>query len=61
MEGIAIGTDFLGVDQTLPGLGNAHEVIKWVSSTFDLVTSRAILYGNAAGLLGQALGVSEIA
>ncbi|MHC5538895.1 membrane dipeptidase, partial [Singulisphaera rosea] len=59
-EGIAIGTDFLGVDQTLPGLGNVPEVIDWLTSTFDRSTAVAIVQGNGFALiermLGEALG-----
>ena len=34
-EGIAIGTDFLGVNQTLPGLRNAAEVVTWAIASFS--------------------------
>lgn len=55
-EGIAIGTDFLGVDATLPGLANADEVIAWVESTFPTEASSAILNGSARALIERAIG-----
>jgi membrane dipeptidase len=55
-EGIAIGTDFLGVDRVLPGLGNAPEVIAWVGATFDPEAAAALIRGNAEGLFARMLG-----
>ncbi|MDR3634091.1 MAG: membrane dipeptidase [Isosphaeraceae bacterium] len=55
-QGIAIGTDFLGVDQTLPGLGNVEEVMQWVAATFDETTAAALVYENAQRLLDRAVG-----
>lgn len=55
-EGLAIGTDFLGVDQTLPGLGNVPEVIDWLTSTFDPTTAAALVHGNAFALIERMLG-----
>ena len=57
-EGIAIGTDFLGVDDTLPGLGNAEDVLAWLSATFDAPTALALAHDNARGLLERALGTA---
>ena len=34
-EGIAIGSDFLEFDETLPGLGDADSIGSWLSRTFD--------------------------
>lgn len=50
-DGIGIGTDFLGVDQTLPGLGNVADVAAWVAANFDPPTALALLQGNALDLL----------
>jgi membrane dipeptidase len=56
VEGVAIGTDFLGVDQTLPGLGNAEEVLAWLSATFDAPAAAALAYGNGRALIERAAG-----
>jgi membrane dipeptidase len=55
-EGIAIGTDFLGIDATLPGLANAGEVLAYVQSTFSPEAALAILHTNASGLIERAIG-----
>ncbi len=56
-EGIAIGTDFLGVDKNPPGLGNAEGVVQWILKTFDVPTASLLIDGNARRLLGRACGV----
>jgi membrane dipeptidase len=55
-EGIAIGTDFLGVDRTLEGLGHAEEVVAWITATFDRTTAEALVRGNAHRLLVRSCG-----
>jgi membrane dipeptidase len=60
-EGIAIGTDFLGVDATLPGLGNAEAVSAWIEANFPRDAARAILFENATSLIESAIGVSTTA
>jgi membrane dipeptidase len=55
-EGIAIGTDFLGIDATLPGLANAQEVMAYVQSTFPPEAVLAILHTNARRLIERAIG-----
>lgn len=55
-EGLAVGTDFLGVDEVLPGLGNAAGVAAWVQDQFDPETAAAVLAGNARALLALATG-----
>ncbi|MCA1685390.1 MAG: membrane dipeptidase, partial [Planctomycetia bacterium] len=55
-EGIAIGTDFLGVEQTLPGLRNVDGVVAWLEATFDPGTARALVSENARALLALATG-----
>ena len=55
-EGLAIGTDFLGVDRTLAGLGNVAGVVTWIESTFDPETATALVSGNARALLSLATG-----
>ncbi len=56
VDGIAIGTDFLGVRNTLPGLANAPEVIAWVEGAFDPATASALIRGNALGLFRRVAG-----
>ncbi|MDB5352494.1 MAG: Zn-dependent dipeptidase microsomal dipeptidase [Planctomycetota bacterium] len=58
-EGIAIGTDFMGVDQTLPGLENAPGVIAWVMSAFSAETARAILRENGLRLIERCVTIPK--
>ncbi|WP_406697250.1 membrane dipeptidase [Singulisphaera sp. Ch08] len=58
-EGIAIGTDFLGVDQTLAGLGTVAEVVAWLAASFDTDTATALIQGNAWELLTRVLNPSH--
>lgn len=58
-EGIAIGTDFLGVDRTLSGLGNAHDVVTWLTKTFSAESATALVQGNAKGLLSRVCGAAS--
>jgi membrane dipeptidase len=58
-EGIAIGTDFMGVDSTLPGLGNAAEVVAWVQANFDRGIAKDLLHDSALGLMARATGVGR--
>jgi membrane dipeptidase len=53
-DGIAIGTDFLGVDRTLANLGTVEEVVAWVRKTFDSKAAAAIIEGNARELIRRA-------
>ena len=55
-DGLALGTEFLAIDRTLPGLGNAGAVAAWVASTFDPPTAAALIQHNAHALLSRALG-----
>jgi len=57
-EGIALGTDFLGVDATLPGLGDAPEVTAWVTDRFTADMARRLLYENGRRFLARLSGVS---
>ncbi len=47
-EGIALGADLLGVEQTLPGLENTQQVATWLGKTFDRATAKML--GQGAGL-----------
>jgi membrane dipeptidase len=55
-EGIAIGTDFLGVNKTLPGLENAEAVVEWVLSQFERPVAKDLLHDNALSLMARATG-----
>ncbi len=58
-EGIAIGTDFLGVNATLPGLRNAAAVVAWAIASFDRPIAKAIVANNALGLVARTTGVTH--
>lgn len=55
-DGITIGTDFLGADQSMPDLNNAESVVAWIQSAFPNRAAAAILAGNASALLGRLTG-----
>lgn len=55
-SGLGIGTDFLGVDQTLPGLGNVEEVVAWFVATFGGETAERLVAGNAGELMVRLTG-----
>ena len=55
-EGIAIGTDFLGVAATAPGLADASSVVSWATGRFDAPTAAMLLHGNAGRLIARAAG-----
>jgi membrane dipeptidase len=57
-KGIAIGSDFLGVDETAPGLRNAAEVITWIQSAFSAETAAALIQDNGAALLARMTGAT---
>jgi membrane dipeptidase len=58
-EGIAIGTDFMGVETILSGLANAANVVAWVQVNFDRATAKDLLHDNALALMGRATGVGR--
>jgi len=57
-EGLCIGTDFMGVDRTLPGLGNVAELLAWIMSAFDARTAEALVQGNATRLMSRITGTA---
>lgn len=57
-EGIAIGTDFLGVSRCMPELSNAPAVAAWVEATFEPPAARLLLHDNARALLACAAGMA---
>ena len=55
-EGIAIGTDFLGVDRTIEGLGNVPEVIEALMGRLERGAAEPVLHGNADRLVRRLCG-----
>ncbi len=55
-EGIAIGSNLMGVDRSAPGLASAREMTRWIAKSFDRATGAAITSGNAGRLLLRAVG-----
>jgi membrane dipeptidase len=58
-EGIAIGTDFMGVDETAAGLRNVPEVLAWISAAFAPDAAAALTCGNASALFARMTGAVE--
>jgi microsomal dipeptidase-like Zn-dependent dipeptidase len=56
-EGIAIGSDLLGIARTAPGLASARDITRWLGKTFDRETASSIAAGNATRLLLRSAGV----
>ena len=54
-DGIAIGSDFLELDGTLPELGDASAIVEWVSRNFDQAAA-LLIQGNARAILGSVAG-----
>jgi membrane dipeptidase len=57
-EGIAIGTNLLGIDQALPGLEDVGRIARWLVRTFDRTTAAALSAGNARRLLLRSVGAA---
>jgi membrane dipeptidase len=55
-EGIAIGSDFLELDGTLPDLDDAAAIVGWAARNFDEATAMLLIEGNARALLAKAAG-----
>jgi membrane dipeptidase len=58
-EGIAIGTDFLAVDELMPGVKNVTGLCAWLSKAFDRDTVPALLLTNGRRLLTLSAGGSD--
>jgi membrane dipeptidase len=58
-EGIAIGTDLLGIDQPSAGLEDVGRIARWLARTFDRPTAAALAAGNARRLLLRSVGAPE--
>ena len=56
VEGIAMGTDFLGIDRTVPGLGHVDGVVRWAVAAFSAEFAAALVRENARTLLLRAVG-----
>lgn len=55
-DGIAVGTDFLGVSRTLPELKDAESVVAWLSSAFGAEDADRLIRASALGLIERAVG-----
>ena len=53
-EGIAIGSDFLELEGTLPELRDALAIVEWLSLSFDENAAALLLSGNARAFLAKA-------
>jgi membrane dipeptidase len=58
-RGIGLATDFLGIDCATPGLGDAAQIKKWISQTFDRQVATSLLAENARPVLLRAAGVAD--
>jgi membrane dipeptidase len=58
-EGIAIGSDLLGVESPLPGMESARGIARWFERSFDRKTAAALVTGNARRLLLRSAGAEE--
>jgi membrane dipeptidase len=57
-EGIAIGSDLLGLDRPAPGLESARGIARGLERSFDRRTAGAIIAGNARRLLLRSAGIA---
>jgi membrane dipeptidase len=58
-DGIAIGSDLLGVEKPLPGMESARGIARSFERSFDRQTSAAIVAGNARRLLLRSAEAAE--
>ena len=58
-EGISIGTDFVGVEQTLPGLNDAEQVVSWFQAHFDRSIAKDLIHDNALALIEKVTGATR--
>jgi membrane dipeptidase len=54
-EGIAVGSDFLDVEQTMPPLRNVAHLKKWIKRRFDRATADLLIAANGRRLLLRAV------
>ena len=55
-EGIAIGTDFLELDELFAGIKNVEGLSSWLSKTFDREIATLLIQTNGRRLLTVAAG-----
>jgi len=55
-EGLAIGTDFLGIGQAVPGLADVAQIAKWIVETFDHEAAGSLIARNGLRVLLNASG-----
>ncbi len=55
-DAIAIGSAFLQLESTLPGLRNAGEVVGWLQAHFESAAALRWIQGNAASVMDRAVG-----
>jgi membrane dipeptidase len=55
-EGLALATDFLGVDHNPLGLGDVEGIMNWVRLAFPPETAAGLVGGNARALLSRLTG-----
>ena len=59
-EGIAFGTDFVGIEQTVPGLDDVSKLCRWISRTFDRECGASLIDGSGRRLIDLAIGVPDV-
>jgi membrane dipeptidase len=57
-EGIAIGSDLMGLDRPIAGLASARELTRWLSQAFERRMASALAAGNARDVLLHSAGVT---
>lgn len=55
-QGIAVGADLFGLEQTLPGLENAPRIASWLAKNFDREAALELGRGAGMGVLLRAAG-----
>src|SRR5262249_1539691 len=55
-EGLAVGSDFLRIEQALPPLANVSGLKKWIARRFDRETAAMLIAANGRRLLLRAAG-----
>jgi membrane dipeptidase len=58
-EGIAIGSNLLGIEQPTPGLHDAGRIARWIGRSFDRPAAAALSAGNARRLLLRSVGAGD--
>jgi hypothetical protein len=53
---IALCTNYLSLEEVVPGLDNVERLVRWLSRTFDSETAQRLVFGNGMGLVERMLG-----